>query len=423
MNVLVVCDHFPPAFAPRMGYLCKYLRASGHEVDVVFERLEGDERYAYLCGYASKECGLRFYGKESSGWKRKWRWSTVMLRDLLGHYKDRQVCKTVFRWTNQEGRMYDVVLACSYRTFPLWAASRVAKKLGLPLVVDLRDIIEQYPDRSYLQHHLVKGKIGECVEEWQTKYLLRQRNRVLRRADAIVSVSPWHVDYLKRFNPAVHLVYNGYDPEIFYPAPQRDSVFRITYTGRIISFQIRDPEILFKAVALLKTKGIVSGKDFRLCWYVDKASQRMIEKLGIVEGVADLMEMHDFVAAAEVPEVLNRSSVLLQLANVATGNGPKGIMSTKVFEALAIGKPILLVPDDCSFLGRLVESSGMGLAAKTVEEVARFIEAEYGKWQKTGSTQREVNREIVGRFSRKEQAMSFLHIFEQVVESRGTVRK
>ncbi len=423
MNILIVCDHFPPAFAPRMGYLCKYLRTSGHEVDVVFEQLIGDKRSAYLCGYASNEHGLCFYKEGIAGWKTKLQWITVMLRDILWHYKDRQVCKIVFQWINQKGKKYDIILACSYRTFPLWAASRLAKKLCLPLVVDLRDIIEQYPDRSYLNHHLLKGIIGEYIENWQTRHLLRQRNQVLRQADAVISVSPWHVNYLKRYNSSIHLIYNGYDPEIFYPNPLRDSVFRVTYTGRIISFKIRNPEILFKAVSCLKSENIVSEKDFRLCWYVDKESGQMIQELAQKEGIEDLMEIHDFIPASDVPSLLNRSSVLLQIANVADENGPKGIMSTKVFEAMAIGKPMLLVPDDCSFLGRLVESSGMGMAAKTVDEVFAFLEAEYGKWKQTGSTQREVNREIVGRFSRKEQALSFLRVFEQAVESRGMARK
>ena len=70
-----------------------------------------------------------------------------------------------------------------------------------------------------------------------------------------------------------------------------------------------------------------------------------------------------------------------------------------------------------------MEELGCGLAARTVDEVSAFLEAEYGKWKQSGSTQREVNQEIVGRFSRKEQALSFLRVFEQVVESRGMTRK
>ena len=34
-KLLIICDMFPPAFAPRMGYLCKYLTRMGWEVTVV----------------------------------------------------------------------------------------------------------------------------------------------------------------------------------------------------------------------------------------------------------------------------------------------------------------------------------------------------------------------------------------------------
>ena len=39
-KLLIICDMFPPAFAPRMGYLCKYLTRMGWEVTVVTEYIE-----------------------------------------------------------------------------------------------------------------------------------------------------------------------------------------------------------------------------------------------------------------------------------------------------------------------------------------------------------------------------------------------
>ncbi len=421
MNILIVCDHFPPAFAPRMGYLCKYLHQEGHRVDVVFERLEGDERYAYLCGNTTHEEGLFFYKEGSRGLRRKLRWVWLMLADAAWHSKDRRVYKHVVR--NPEWRDYEIVLCCTYRTFPLRAARMLSKKFQIPLVVDLRDIIEQYPDKSYLKHHLPGGKIGSWLENLFTERLLAQRNQVLAEADAVVSVSPWHVAHLKRFNPDTHLIYNGYDPEIFFPAPVADTVFRVTYTGRIISTRIRNPEMLFQAVSEMKKRGLVSQEDFKLCWYVDEDSKGILEGMAQEVGIEAFMEYPGFVPATEVPEVLNRSSVLLQLANVADEHGPKGIMSTKIFEALAIGKPLLLVRDDESFLGELVRETDSGIAARNYQEVVDFLCEEYGKWKRTGSTQRPVKEEIVRQFSRKEQARSFLRLFEQVLDRRAGGQK
>jgi hypothetical protein len=38
-NVLILCDAFPPAFNPRMGYLCKYLPEYGWNPIIVTEYL------------------------------------------------------------------------------------------------------------------------------------------------------------------------------------------------------------------------------------------------------------------------------------------------------------------------------------------------------------------------------------------------
>ena len=50
-KLLIICDMFPPAFAPRMGYLCKYLTRMGWEVTVVTEYIE-DNTFEFLTGYA-----------------------------------------------------------------------------------------------------------------------------------------------------------------------------------------------------------------------------------------------------------------------------------------------------------------------------------------------------------------------------------
>ena len=38
-NVLILCDLFPPAFGPRMGYLCKYIKALGWNPVVLTEAI------------------------------------------------------------------------------------------------------------------------------------------------------------------------------------------------------------------------------------------------------------------------------------------------------------------------------------------------------------------------------------------------
>ena len=47
MKILILCDMFPPAFGPRMGYLCKYMRRAGWEPVVVTEQID-DSTFSFL---------------------------------------------------------------------------------------------------------------------------------------------------------------------------------------------------------------------------------------------------------------------------------------------------------------------------------------------------------------------------------------
>ena len=126
------------------------------------------------------------------------------------------------------------------------------------------------------------------------------------------------------------------------------------------------------------------------------------------------MDYPGYVPAARIPAILNESSMLLLLTNKADANGPKGIMTTKFFEALAVEKPILCVRGDEGCLEEVISRTKSGLSAHSEEEVYAFIRRYYLQWQTDKTTSIDVNREEVQSFSRKTQALQFIRIFEQI---------
>lgn len=410
MKILVVCDVFPPEFAPRMGYLCKYLTRMDCMVDVITEQYSDDQRFAFIANTSGKIKRICFYRSLKTP-KSRLEWGQLLLRDLLFQYKDKRFVAEIKK--DKEFSGYDLVLCSTYRTFPLEAAARLSRHFNIPLVVDLRDIIEQYPDQSYLYHRF---PCDGLFRKPFTRRLLKKRNKVLAEAAAVVSVSPWHVDFLKTFNSNTHLIYNGYDPEIFFPDYPQDSCFRILFTGRLISPENRNPEWLFEAVSILYRTGRVDKTDFRIEWYCDTATRKHIQKKAKEYGLEDIIDCFNFVSAEKVPQLLQHASILLQLSNVSNQKGPKGIMTTKFFEALAVGKPLLLLPGDQSYLSDIINRYHCGLAANNVEEVKLFIENQYKTWKQKGYTQIEVNPQVHELFSRKAQAGQFLKLFREVVK-------
>lgn len=158
-------------------------------------------------------------------------------------------------------------------------------------------------------------------------------------ADCVTTVSPWHVEVLKQYNPNVKLIYNGFDPELFYPQQIKTSRFIITYTGRLLSLAIRNPELLFAAIARLTEDKVIIPETFRVVWYTDQESRSIIRQEAEQHGVQSFMDYHEYVPASDIPLILNKSSVLLSLTNKFDTSGPKGFMTTKFFESLAVENP------------------------------------------------------------------------------------
>lgn len=409
-KVLVICDLFPPAFGPRMGYLCKYLKHYNWEPVILTEAVE-EKTFTFLAG-KDKVTYVNYYTAQNPVLK-KLQWISTLFLDLCFGYKDTRMYNAAKKLV--EGNTFDLILCSSFRTFPLPAAQKVADKYKLPLVVDLRDIIEQYTGDEFMSHTLPSfcGLNKLFVSVFKRKSL-RDRNRVLEKAGYVTTISPWHVDILKQYNPKVELIYNGFDPELFYPEQKTTDQFIITYTGRLLSTAMRDPSLLMDALATLSAENVFTDKDCRVYWYVDDASREIITEEARKYGVLPFMDFKGYVPASDIPSILNNSSVLLLLTNRAQGTGPKGVMTTKFFESLAVEKPILCVRSDESYLAEAIGETKAGLAATSVKEVCHFLKYYYKEWREKGYTSSLIDKNKLLRFSREEQAKQFIQIFEKI---------
>lgn len=389
-----------------MGYLCKYLAGSEWQPVVLTEAVD-DQTFAFLEGHCPVTY-VDFYPARNR-WMRRLQWLITFFTGA----KERKMYHEAKRLIANGG--FDLVLCSTYRTFPLATAARIAREHHLPLVADLRDIIEQYTGTEFIARPLPR-LFG--LEKWIAASFkhrsLQERNRVLREAATVTTVSAWHVETLKTYNPETRLIYNGFDPDLFYPERRTTEHFTITYTGRLLSTAMRDPSLLFEALARLQKTGELSPETCRVQWYVDPASRQVIEQEAEKAGVSSFMEFKGYVPASEIPSVLNNSSVLLLLTNRSADGGPKGVMTTKFFESLAVEKPILCVRSDEGCLEAALAETGAGVAARNVEETCRFLQTCFAEWKEKGYTTSTVDKNRLENYSRKGQARQFIRIFDAV---------
>ncbi len=410
-NVLIICDTFPPAFAPRMGYLCKYLPEYGWNPIIITEKqphniypeLAEDRSITYINYYQSTNKFIQ-----------QLKYTFVFLADFFFDYKNIAIKRTAQKII--EKQKISLILSSTYRVFPVKAACQLSKKNSLPIVMDLRDIVEQFPKNEHVSKQFSHSKwLNRIISSLITRKLLRQRNVVLKKADYVTTVSEFHVRTLKKYNEHVTLIYNGYDPELFFPKRIQSPVFTIVYTGRILSLEMEDPSLLFQAVSSLSKKGVLNSQDFRIQFYTDEKTKRIIQGLSEKYGVEIFVDCYDMVQSSFVPGILHNSSILLLLTNKAE-TGSRGIMTTKFFEYLAVEKPILCVRNDEDCLQEHIIKSQSGISADTVEQVENYIMEKYTEWKENGYTHQQTNKTFVEQFSRKIQAKEYISIFESLLQ-------
>ncbi|MDR2497835.1 MAG: glycosyltransferase [Tannerellaceae bacterium] len=411
-KVLVICDMFPPAFGPRMGYLCKYLGDTGWEATVLTEKIGGGS-FAFLRGGCSVHA-LTYYPAGKGLWAGGLRFllrllSVVGLKDYVFFREAKRLLK---------GGRFELILCSTYRDFPLGAASRAARRFGLPWVADLRDIVEQYAGLEFIATKLpsfVRARFGPMLR----RRFIKSRNLMLQSAAHVTCVSPFHLSILRPHSAKISLIYNGYDPEIFRPRIMTSDCFIISYTGRLLSGAMRDPSLLFEAIRQLSGEGLFSPSTCRVEWYTDEASWLAISSASEQAGVGSYMHYKGYVAGDRIPAVLAGSSVALLLANKESVAGPRGIVTTKVFEAMAMERPILCVRSDEGVIAALLAESRCGLAASSLAEASQFLRQYYNQWLHNKRTHVEPYRPFIESFSRRKQAQEFAAIFEEASRSKA----
>jgi glycosyltransferase involved in cell wall biosynthesis len=396
-----------------MGYLCKYLPKLGWNPIIVSEYIP--QNIFPNLAQETVTTHINFYYSKNKIWQ-KIKYTFVFFTELFFNYKS-LITKKKAKQKIKQNDISLILSSSSCRPYSALAASRLSKKYNIPFVMDLRDIIEQFPSNEHISKNLKNVWLNNLFVKIITEKFLRQRNKILQKADVVTTVSTYHEEILSKYNDNVQLIFNGFDSELFYPQKIKNKKFVISYAGRIESQEIKDPSLFFEAIANLLNKKEIDIEKLKIQFYLtDEKSKKIIRSLAEKSKITDFIDIFDTVLSTEIPRILNESSVLLLLANKSTGeNTPKGIMGTKLFEYLAVEKPILCVRNDEGCLEETINYANAGLSASTEEETEKFILEKYAEWKKNGFTHQTVNKEYIQQFSRKYQAEQFAELFTAIL--------
>lgn len=244
------------------------------------------------------------------------------------------------------GERFDALYSTSPSLINHVIAMHLSRMFGVPWVADFRDLFTQGP--------IYTGRGARARLD------RRLERRILRYAGRVLSVSRHNVELFAEVLPEaagkLHVVRNGYDPaDLPAPAPPPPGPFVLTYAGSFYGAR-RNPRGLFQALAALRDAGEASPETFRMEIIGDpeEVVVGMAEELG-VQGLVH------HVGRLPYGQTLERLAASRALCVITfTDEGSQGEMTTKLFEYMGVGRPILALTVPGSELGDVVAGAGAG---------------------------------------------------------------
>ena len=280
-------------------------------------------------------------------------------------------------------------------------ALKLKEDLGIPWIADFRDPwteIDYYDDL-----HLTR---------WADRKHHRLEREVLEKADKVVTVAPDGAKRLGRLgNRNVRTIYNGFDRDDDAQTPVSISdTFTLTYLG--VLSKIQNPKQFWQVLGeLVKEDEEFSKKlKIKLIGQIDNSVIRSIEE----QGLSGYVALSPYVPHDQVSEVHRSSTLLLLFLMPDSEPRAKGLLTGKLFEYMASGRPILCIgPEDGDAAHILKEThAGQTVNFEDKKKMKEVIKDLYQKYLKNGLPSNESQE--VEKYSRRALTGEYAKILNKI---------
>lgn len=351
-NILFICYHFYPSAAvaaKRIARFCKYLPKFGYNPIVLtvlekyYESTDNKLKVDNVTLYRTRTLLAR-KPKYDSKLESFFYYSQRLMEK--GLFPDKYIGWLLFGLFEARRIFKEYKIDSVYVSGPWFSSFVIAyflKKLyKIPLTIEYRD--------QWSLNVVYKNK----KKRWH-EYLDR---RILRYADRIVFVSAGILEQYKAKYPEIDfakagVIPNSFDPDdIKHIRRVKHDRFVITYAGNF--YWPRTPENFLKAIYELRSEGKIQESDFRFISIgnLDAKALGHLDSNGLIELKGRLP--HD-----EVINHLASSDWLLLIV----ANGHEANIPAKMYEYLAVQKPIFALCPDRSSIKEIIEETESGITA------------------------------------------------------------
>lgn len=300
---------------------------------------------------------------------------------------------------------FDAVLTSGPPFSTFVAGIQLKKELGLPWVVDFRD--------GWVGNPYFVRKFG-CFIRWKNR---RLEQEAVQLADRVLLVTDPMVEIYRRRYPAqsnkMRLLTNGFDPDDFRgiePKNEPRPFLKLVYSGTISGR--RSPYYFFEGLRMALHKNPSLKNKIRV-HFIGKFNYQQ----EIPEEVKRVLEMEGQVNHQDALNRMSDADLLLFMNNPDLGG--RTVMTGKIFEYLALNKPVFAISNSCAATD-LMADFDIGYFARFDDPVdIRDKLLEIVRDWKEGKLRQIEDRRTVARFERKNLTEKLASILNEISEGKN----
>jgi glycosyltransferase involved in cell wall biosynthesis len=428
MRIVFIVHYFPPinsSGAKRVEAISKYMAAEGHEVTVITTRkTSSDGAFTEEAPVGVDVIELDWLGRDrpsvqtgehfepmytgKPSWKRR---TKDLVMEWFGQLPDPRlpfVLSIGMPWLAPRARAAfekaDVVVGSS-PPWPLLLAATIAKRrFGMPCILDYRDHFSEC-------HEMPGGRFAKWLERHVDRWLLH-------RADHVVAISEPMAGYYRTMSPTVQAIMNGYDHVVLESArqqarPARDGTIVIRYMGIVSPGRV--PHNLLQALVRFAAEDPQRFARIRVEFYGNAAlvNELLQDRYAPVRSAFHFFAAVPYVKSLQL--VVEADYLLFSETSSKSSLSAQGILTTKLFEYIGSGRPILADIAPNTLAGSLLLEVGKGHVVANNPEA--FLEL-----LRNDSFYQHRSDDIspnVWRLSRQAQAQEYTRLAAQVIRKQS----
>jgi glycosyltransferase involved in cell wall biosynthesis len=282
-------------------------------------------------------------------------------------------------------------------------ARSLQEETGLPWVADFRDL-------------WLDSFSTQFATRWHRNLCSKLEDSVVRQSNKVIVVNDPMKGQMLKSHPGtldhrLQVIPNGFDKadyEGLAPMSKDLNKFTLTYTGALYGRRSSYP--FLAALRNLLDRGLIRPEQFalRLIGSTGKEAKRLVKEWRLSRNV----EFLGYVSHGGAISFQLGTDALLLI--VGSGSGSNAVLTGKIFEYLASGKPILgLVPPGVAADLIHEAEAGMTVHPDDVNGIANALLSMFSAWQ-NGELANSPRTEVVSRFERRRLTARLAEILDEV---------